>query len=77
MQRVRLPRKLVLHRPGEPIAWVYFPLNGVCSAVSMIEDGSTVEVDTVGRDGLVGLSLYFGSDTTPFQVFSQIPGEAS
>ena len=76
LQPVRLGSKQVLERPGEPIEQVYFPLNGVCSSVSVMEDGATVEVATVGRDGLLGLSLFFGSETTPFQVFSQIPGDA-
>jgi CRP-like cAMP-binding protein len=75
-QFVRLRRGQILHRPGEPIGQVFFPLNGLCSTVSVLEDGSTVEVDTVGRDGIVGLSLYFGAPDTPFQVFAQIPGEA-
>jgi CRP-like cAMP-binding protein len=76
LQVVRLPRKQILQRPGEPIVHVFFPINGVCSAVSIMEDGSTVEVATVGRDGLVGLSLFFDSPVASFQVYSQIPGLA-
>ena len=76
LQPVRLGRKQVLERPGEPIGQVYFPLNGVCSSVSAMADGATAEVATVGRDGLVGLSLFFGSESTPLLVFSQIPGDA-
>ena len=76
LQPVRLGRKQVLERPGEPIRQIYFPLNGVCSSVSVMENGAIVEVATVGRDGVVGLSLFFGSETTPFLVYSQIPGDA-
>ena len=75
LQPVRLRRKQILERPGEPSSYVYFPLSGVSSVVSIMEDGATVEVATVGRDGLIGLSAFFGTDTTPFQVFAQIPGE--
>jgi CRP-like cAMP-binding protein len=76
LQPVRLNRKQMLQRPGEPIEQVYFPLNGLCSSVASMENGSASEVASVGRDGLVGLSLFLGAESTPFQVFAQIPGEA-
>ena len=45
----------VLHKHGEPLAEVYFPGRSVCSVTNVMEDGSVVEVATVGREGLVGI----------------------
>ena len=51
----------VLHKHGDPLAEVYFPGRSVCSVTNVMEDGSVVEVATVGREGLVGVSAVFGS----------------
>jgi CRP-like cAMP-binding protein len=52
-----LPLKLkaLLHKPAEPIEYLYFPGGGFCSMVTVLEDGGMVEVATVGREGLVGV----------------------
>jgi CRP-like cAMP-binding protein len=44
----------VLHRKGEQLQYVYFPGGGICSLVTPLDDGSTVEMAMVGREGLVG-----------------------
>lgn len=56
LEVVPLHIKELLHKPGEPIDYVYFPGGGFCSLVTVLEDGSMVEAATVGREGLVGLS---------------------
>ena len=53
---VPLKLKDVLHRPGEPIRDVYFPGGGFCSMLTVLEDGSMVEIATVAREGVVGVS---------------------
>ena len=53
---VPLTLKDVLHKPGEPIRDVYFPGGGFCSMLTVLEDGNMVEVATVGREGIVGVS---------------------
>jgi CRP-like cAMP-binding protein len=53
---VPLKLKNVLHRAGEPIRDVYFPGGGFCSMLTVLEDGSMVEIATVGREGVVGVS---------------------
>jgi CRP-like cAMP-binding protein len=52
---VPLTRSTVLHAPGEPVDYVYFPGGGFCSIVTVLQDGRMVEVATVGREGAVGL----------------------
>jgi CRP-like cAMP-binding protein len=65
-----------LHAAGEPIAWAYFPDGAVVSVVSVFDDGHGVEVGTIGREGIVGLSLALGGGALPFRVFCQVPGRA-
>jgi CRP-like cAMP-binding protein len=53
---VPLKLKTVLHRPGEPVTDVYFPGGGFCSVLTVLKDGDMVEVATIGREGMVGIS---------------------
>ena len=53
---VPLKLKDTLHKPGEPIRDVYFPGGGFCSMLTVLEDGKMVEIATVGREGMVGVS---------------------
>jgi len=55
MDVVALPVKQILHRPGEPIDYVYFPGVGFCSELAVLESGAMVEVATVGCEGMVGI----------------------
>jgi len=50
----------LLHKPGELIEYIYFPGGGFCSIVTVLEDGSMVEVATVGREGMVGVHAEAG-----------------
>ena len=53
-----VPLKLIdiLHKPGDPIRHVYFPGGGFLSMLTVLEDGSMVEIAPVGREGMVGVS---------------------
>ncbi|MEV8321513.1 Crp/Fnr family transcriptional regulator [Streptomyces sp. NPDC059900] len=65
----------VLWRPGERIEAVYFPVTGVCSIVTDL-DNSTVEVATVGDEGVVGLPVFLGVATSTERCLCQVPGRA-
>jgi len=54
--QISLKLKDVLHRAGEPVSHVYFPGGGFCSVLTVLEDGTMVEVATIGREGMVGAS---------------------
>ena len=60
---VPLKLKTVLHKPGDSIEDVYFPGGGFCSMLTVLEDGKMVEIATVGREGMVGVSAFL--DGTP------------
>ena len=62
---VPLKVKVVLHRPGESIDHVYFPGGGFCSEVSVLQDGTMVEVATIGREGMVGLAAVIDGGPVP------------
>lgn len=70
---VPLKLKDILHRPGERIRDVYFPGGGFCSMLTVLEDGSMVEVATVGREGMVGVSAVL--DHLPVTSIAMVQGE--
>jgi CRP-like cAMP-binding protein len=65
----------VLHKHGDPISEVYFPGRSVCSITNVMEDGGVVEVATVGREGMVGISAVFGAPVASGEAFVQIAAE--
>jgi CRP-like cAMP-binding protein len=69
-------RELVFEQ-GEPIRHVVFPLSGVWSLLSVMDDGRSVEVATVGREGFVGLPVFLRATlTSSHRAIVQVPGRA-
>ena len=66
----------VLYEPNRVITHIYFPLTAVTSVLSEMDDGTTVEVATIGREGMVGLSVFLGDTTTFLRTIAQVPGTA-
>ena len=77
MEHVSMPIREILYTPGEPIRHIYFPLNSVATLLVIMEDGSSVEVGVIGNEGMVGIPVFWGVQTTPHQVVVLIPGGAS
>src|SRR5258708_35109579 len=75
MTPLALEIKTVLFEPGAPIEAVYFPLDGVISLVTPLEDGAIVEVATVGNEGVVGVPLVPGGSLA-VRAISQVSGRA-
>ena len=71
---VGLRLKDMLHKPGERVRYLYFPGGGFCSLVTVLEDGGMVEVATIGREGVVGLTEISGGPPTTSA--SMVQGEA-
>jgi len=65
--------KKILHKQGSKIDTVYFPCGGVCSITNAMTDGRTVEVATIGNEGMVGMSVFLGGDTAQAEAFVQVP----
>src|SRR5713101_407290 len=63
---VPLKLKDILHKPGEPLQYVYFPGGGgFCSVLTVLQDGGMVEVATIGREGMVGVSAVLDGGCVP------------
>jgi CRP-like cAMP-binding protein len=62
---VPLKLKQFLQKAGEPVREVYFPGGGFCSLVTVLEDGRMVEVATIGREGMLGMSTVLNGDLSP------------
>ncbi len=60
----------------DPIEWLYFPLSGMVSIVTSDATGASVEVVSIGREGVVGVGAIFGDRSLPFDAFWQLDGEA-
>lgn len=63
--------------PDEPIRDVYFPLTCLLSMVTTMEDGSTVESGSIGREGMAGIPVLLNAGQTTMPTFCQIPGDAA
>jgi CRP-like cAMP-binding protein len=76
LEPVELELKEILWEEEGPILHVYFPVNGVISMVVTMRDGSSVEVGTVGNEGMAGLPVFLGAARTNLRAFAQVPGVA-
>ena len=65
LELVPLALKEILHRPGDPIEYVYFPGAGFVSELTVLESGDMVEVATIGREGMVGIFASDGEERAP------------
>jgi CRP-like cAMP-binding protein len=70
-----LPTGMIVYEPQTRITDVYFVLSGIVSMVSEMGEG-TVEVGTVGCEGMTGLPIVLDADTMPSRAFVQVPGDA-
>ncbi len=76
MRPVNLGFKQVLYKYRGPIDYVYFPISGATSALTLMEDGSAIEVATIGNEGVVGMSVLFAGNASANEIIVQIEGEA-
>jgi len=75
-QRVSLSVKDILYRPGEPLTSVYFPLTCVISMMTEMKNGATIEIATVGNEGVLGIPAFLGIDVGVAIGITQVSGEA-
>lgn len=70
---IPITTKQVLHRAHEPVREVFFPNGGVVSLTTMTEDGSMVEIATIGDEGVTGVLALLGDGVSPTSAMVQIP----
>lgn len=74
--QVELAVPAILNEPAERIRHVYFPTSSTISLVSMIDDHTSLEVELVGNEGMVGIPLILGVNVSPLRVAVQGSGTA-
>jgi CRP-like cAMP-binding protein len=76
LQPVALPLGEMLYEPGAQLQHAYFPVSAIVSLHYVMESGASASVAAVGNEGMVGISLYMGGDTTPSSAVVQTAGDA-
>jgi CRP-like cAMP-binding protein len=74
LERVEMPLGDVLYESGETLDHVYFPLTSIVSLLYVMENGASAEIAVVGKEGLVGVSLFMGGGSTPSRALVQSDG---
>jgi CRP-like cAMP-binding protein len=76
LETVTLGIKELIYEPNTPIPYIYFPNSGVTSILTTMKNGKAAEVGTVGKEGMLGLPVFLGTDRSSGQSFSQVRGES-
>jgi CRP-like cAMP-binding protein len=76
LQLIEMPLGKVVYEPGDTLRHVYFPTNCIVSMLYVMENGASAEISVVGNEGLIGISLFMGGETTPSRAIVQSAGHA-
>jgi CRP-like cAMP-binding protein len=76
LELVPMPLAEALYESGVHMRHVYFPATAIVSLLYVMEDGSSAEIAVVGNEGIVGVSLFMGGETTPSRAVVQSAGHA-
>jgi CRP-like cAMP-binding protein len=76
LELVPMPLGHVLYESGAQMRHVYFPTTAIVSLLYVMEDGASAEIAIVGKEGIVGVSLFMGGETTPSRAVVQSAGHA-
>jgi CRP-like cAMP-binding protein len=74
LEPVDMPLGQVLYESGRTLSHVYFPTNAIVSLLYVMENGASAEIAVVGHEGLVGISLFMGGESTPSRAVVQSAG---
>jgi CRP-like cAMP-binding protein len=66
----------VIYEAGRELDYVYFPSDSIVSLLYVMEDGASAEIAVVGHEGLVGIAVFMGGETTPSRAVVQSAGYA-
>jgi CRP-like cAMP-binding protein len=74
LELVAMPLGEALYEPGIRLRHVYFPTTSIVSLLYVMEDGASAEIAVVGNDGILGIALFMGGETTPSRAVVQSAG---
>ena len=75
LEHLEMPLGQVLYESGATLAHVYFPITSIVSLLYVMENGASAEIAVVGNEGLVGVSLFMGGESTPSRAVVQSAGQ--
>jgi CRP-like cAMP-binding protein len=75
IEAIDMPLGHVLYEPGSTLSHVYFPTTAIVSMLYVLENGASAEIAVVGNEGLVGISLFMGGESTPSRAVVQSAGK--
>ena len=76
LELIPMPLGKVLYESGDVLHHVFFPLDSIVSLLYVMEDGASAEISVVGNEGLIGVALFMGGETTPSRAIVQSAGYA-
>jgi CRP-like cAMP-binding protein len=71
-----MPLGKVLYEPGDTLEHVYFPKDAIVSLLYVMESGASAEISVVGNEGIIGIALFMGGESTPSRALVQSEGSA-
>jgi CRP-like cAMP-binding protein len=74
LQGVEMPLGQVLYESGDTLTHVYFPTTSIVSLLYVMKNGASAEIAVVGNEGIVGISLFMGGESTPSRAVVQSAG---
>ena len=74
LERIEMPLGQVLYESGVTLTHIYFPATAIVSLLYVMENGASAEIAVVGNEGLVGVSLFMGGESTPSRAVVQSAG---
>jgi CRP-like cAMP-binding protein len=77
LEHVDMPLGQVLYEPGSTLSHVYFPTTAIVSLLYVMQNGESAEIAVVGNEGVVGVSLFMGGESTSSRALVQSAGGAS
>jgi len=75
LESVDMPLGQVLYESGGVLTHVYFPTTAIVSLLYVMENGASAEIAVVGNEGIVGIALFMGGDSTPSRAVVQSAGQ--
>lgn len=76
LELIELPLGKVLYESGGKLSYFFFPTTAIISLLNVLENGSSAEIAIVGKEGILGISLFMGGETTPNRAVVQSAGYA-
>jgi CRP-like cAMP-binding protein len=76
LECVSMPLGKVLYESGDTLRYVYFPTDCIVSLLYVMENGASAEISVVGNEGIIGVSLFMGGESTPSRAVVQSAGTA-